>query len=189
MRQRPRSSSKHVEDDAASESDGEDTGFNKSEVEEQHEDLGTCRTCGRSCASLRRLKAHKETGHDGATVLCRKCSQAYKTAFNRKKHEALCGADTARSTACGLRKVFKDEPKVEDEEGEAEVEGQVKRVDVRMKRLHRSVLQNDGQYLGRASRASTSGEGEGKSQVPGRLLEQRQTPPGEMGHGYTGREA
>ena len=95
VRQRPRSSSKHEEDDAASESDGEDTGFNKSEVEEQHEDLGTCRTCGRSCASLRRLKAHKETGHDGATVLCRKCSQAYKTASNIKRHEALCGADTA----------------------------------------------------------------------------------------------
>ena len=178
MRQLPGSSSEDKEDDAASESDGEDNGFSESEEEEQNEDLDTCGTCGRVCARLRRLKAHTKAVHGGATFLCRKCSQAYKTAFNRKKHEALCGADTARSTACGLRKVFKDEPKVEDEEGEAEVEGQVKRVDVRMKRLHRSVLQNDGQYLGRASRASTSGEGEGKSQVPGRLLEQRQTPPG-----------
>ena len=104
VRQWAESSSKDKEDKAASESGEEDTGFSNREKEEQHEDPGTCRTCGRVCASLRRLKAHMKAVHGGATFPCGKCSQAYKTAFNRKRHAALCGPITSPRATEGVQR-------------------------------------------------------------------------------------
>ena len=46
-----------------------------------------------------------------------------------------------------------------------------------MKRLHRSILQEEGLHLGPASGANILGDGDGVSQGPGHLPEQRQTSP------------
>ena len=70
--------------------------------------------------------------HGGFTFLCAKCPQAYKTAFNRKRHKALGGTDPTQSPA-----------------REAEAEGQGE--DVRTERPHRSALQNKDQYLNSSS--------------------------------------
>ena len=128
-RRRSVSSSEDEEDATASEGD-----------EEEH--LGdplepvTCRIFSRTCPTLRRLKAHRKAVHNKVTFPCSKYSQVYKTAFNNKRHKALCGATPARASPSVRQGRGEREPEAEDEE----VKVKVRRVDVRLKRLHRSIL-------------------------------------------------
>ena len=128
-RRRPVSSSNDEEDCTASKGD-----------EEEHlvDPLKpvTCRICSRTCPTLRRLKAHRKAVHNKVTFPCSKCSQVYKTAFNKKRHKALCGKTPARASARGLQGRGEREPEAEEKEFEV----RVRRVDVRLKRLHRSIL-------------------------------------------------
>ena len=69
----------------------------------------TCRICGRICHTPRRLRAHIKAVHNEVTFPCSKCSQVYKTGFNKKRHEDHCGAAPSGAPAGGLQEAVKGE--------------------------------------------------------------------------------
>ena len=168
----------------------EDAAVKESKKKKQHKDPGTCNTCGKICSSSRRLKAHMKLVHGEAIFPCRRCSQGYKTPFNRKRHKVRCSGAPARAPACGLQKAFKKESEVKSEEVDVKVEGRRRRwmsgcrgftgifSKTRASTLASTSASNSGQHLGPAPRARgrARARGQGTSRSRGR-------PPRQRGNG------